>query len=54
MKKQSSQKFGIKKFTIAKINTALLHKIKGGTSVPTDALPTVNDGARDTICYMVH
>ncbi|WP_160114751.1 hypothetical protein [Aquimarina sp. AU474] len=54
MKQHTSQKFGIKKLTIAKINTASLHKIKGGTSKPPLDEPTVNDDIGDTICYMVH
>ncbi|SHJ46963.1 hypothetical protein [Aquimarina spongiae] len=41
MKTQKQNKMALKKLTIASINTQNLHLIKGGSSVPTDAVPTV-------------
>ncbi|WP_299244164.1 hypothetical protein [uncultured Aquimarina sp.] len=49
MKQNLSKKIGIKKFIIAKINTASLSKIKGGTSIPPSNESSFN-GDLHTVC----
>lgn len=50
MKKHNSQKLNLEKLTITKIDTALLYKIKGGTSIPPQNT-VVDDAAGDPICF---
>ncbi len=51
MKENISQKIGIKKLTITRINVTSMSKVIGGTSLPTQR--EVRAGHEQGVCYEV-